>query len=423
MSLDDTDMYALKVHIKEITQKLSKNLVVPNDKRPLSPDPIYDVNGRRTNIREARYREHLEAERHDLVAPPSHYRKPVAKHEKVYVPVGDYPEINFIGLLIGPRGHSLKRIEKESGVKVAIRGKGSIKEGKGGSDLALASDQDENLHCLIISPNPDLILKAKKMMKETPVPTNILGGEIGYHRYDCAKETNYTAGVICREFMRDVLGSDKTTVGEIANPPTGPRYGNNTSGMGYRSKPWEGPKAEGDPIHPWSKSQSGRGSDEGPRGIGQNKGNMNSRTPVPSNGLHENIGSRERDSRAEMQSRANRDLSPQKNTRGYTGSSGAHGYNRDNRSARNSLHDFQDCVTSNKHNGSQTSRPWDKDNSKAYPLAPGHTGFQGTVGQRASNGFGPWSHPPPPPIQAPPRSPPPPPFEPPADGFHPRRWN
>ncbi|RPA92482.1 hypothetical protein L873DRAFT_1817553, partial [Choiromyces venosus 120613-1] len=33
MSLEDTDMYALKVRIEEITQKLSKNLVVLNDKR------------------------------------------------------------------------------------------------------------------------------------------------------------------------------------------------------------------------------------------------------------------------------------------------------------------------------------------------------------------------------------------------------
>jgi len=69
-------------------------------------------------------------------------------------------------LLIGPRGNTLKRIEKESGVKVAIRGKGSIKEGKGKGDLALISDQEENLHCLIISSNPAATLKARKMINE-----------------------------------------------------------------------------------------------------------------------------------------------------------------------------------------------------------------------------------------------------------------
>ncbi|RPA88680.1 hypothetical protein L873DRAFT_1824199, partial [Choiromyces venosus 120613-1] len=138
MSLEDTNMYSLKVPIEEITQKLSKKLAP----RSLSPDPIYHVNGHDTNIREARYREHLEAEHHDLVVqvwamnpqyrPPSHYKKLVAKYKKVYVPVGDYLEINFIGLLIGPCGHTLKYIEKESGAKVAICSKGSIKEGKEG---------------------------------------------------------------------------------------------------------------------------------------------------------------------------------------------------------------------------------------------------------------------------------------------------
>ncbi|RPA92480.1 hypothetical protein L873DRAFT_189747 [Choiromyces venosus 120613-1] len=80
-------------------------------------------------------------------------------------------------------------------------------------------------------------------------------------------------------------------------------------------------------------------------------------------------------------------------------------------------------ITTMGHNLVAPGIRWDKDNSKAYPLAPGHTGFQGTVGERTSNAFGPWSHPPPPPIQAPPRSPPPPPSEHPADGFDPHRWN
>jgi splicing factor 1 len=57
------------------------------------------------NTREYRYRKRLEDERHKLVEramktipnyhPPQDYRRPTKTQEKVYVPVNDYPEINF----------------------------------------------------------------------------------------------------------------------------------------------------------------------------------------------------------------------------------------------------------------------------------------------------------------------------------------
>ena len=51
-------------------------------------------------------------------------------HDKVMIPQDEYPEINFVGLLIGPRGNTLKTMEKDTGAKIIIRGKGSVKEGK-----------------------------------------------------------------------------------------------------------------------------------------------------------------------------------------------------------------------------------------------------------------------------------------------------
>lgn len=76
-----------------------------NDTRSPSPPPQYDNQGRRVNTREYRYRKRLEDERHKLVEkamkaipnyhPPSDYRRPTKTQEKIYVPVNDYPEINF----------------------------------------------------------------------------------------------------------------------------------------------------------------------------------------------------------------------------------------------------------------------------------------------------------------------------------------
>jgi polyribonucleotide nucleotidyltransferase len=61
-----------------------------------------------------------------------------------------FPEINFFGLLVGPRGNSLKKMEKESGAKISIRGKGSVKEGKARPDQ-YAEDAEEDLHCLVLA--------------------------------------------------------------------------------------------------------------------------------------------------------------------------------------------------------------------------------------------------------------------------------
>lgn len=34
-------------------------------------------------------------------------------HDKVWIPQEDHPEINFVGLLIGPRGNTLRALEQE----------------------------------------------------------------------------------------------------------------------------------------------------------------------------------------------------------------------------------------------------------------------------------------------------------------------
>ncbi|KAE8150146.1 hypothetical protein BDV25DRAFT_117166 [Aspergillus avenaceus] len=264
---EQLEAYTLHLRIEEISQKLRINDVVPADgDRSPSPPPQYDNFGRRVNTREYRYRKRLEDERHKLVEkamktipnyhPPSDYRRPTKTQEKVYVPVNDYPEINFIGLLIGPRGNTLKKMETESGAKIAIRGKGSVKEGKGRSDAAHASNQEEDLHCLIMADTEEKVNKAKKLVHnviETAAsipegqnelkrnqlrelaalngtlrddenqacqnckcsllfqtasrPANfrffffffsLLGGQIGHRKYDCPEQRNFTANIICR---------------------------------------------------------------------------------------------------------------------------------------------------------------------------------------------------------------------------------
>lgn len=164
VSQTELNNYAVHVRLEEINRKLRTGDVVPPEgQRSPSPRPTYDAYGRRTNTREIRYRKKLEDERLRLVdramksdpnfRPPAdvqaqkRFSKP---QDKVYIPVKEFPEINFFGLLVGPRGNSLKNMERQSGAKISIRGKGSVKEGKGRPD-AWQADEDDELHCLVMA--------------------------------------------------------------------------------------------------------------------------------------------------------------------------------------------------------------------------------------------------------------------------------
>ncbi len=165
--------------------------------------------------------------------------------DKVYIPVKEFPEINFFGLLVGPRGNSLKKMERESGAKISIRGKGSVKEGKARPDQ-YADDAEEDLHCLILADTDEKVAACVKMINRvietvivfqsyqpriltvsqaasTPEGQNdhkrnqlrelaaLNGtlrddenqicqncGGVGHRKYDCPEQRNFTANIICR---------------------------------------------------------------------------------------------------------------------------------------------------------------------------------------------------------------------------------
>lgn len=165
----------------------------PQYKRDPSPPPRYDAHGQRVNTRENRTRMALDNERHFLVnellqsvanyMPPVEYRKPTKTSEKIYIPVKDYPDINFVGMLLGPRGHTLRQLQEQSGAKLAIRGKGSVKDGKSeqrrdhpADSTAISSASflnpnlqtlgEDDLHVLITSDSQESIVKAIRLTNE-----------------------------------------------------------------------------------------------------------------------------------------------------------------------------------------------------------------------------------------------------------------
>ncbi|XP_047145048.1 splicing factor 1 isoform X1 [Hydra vulgaris] len=171
--------YLVQFKIEEISQKLrTGDLGIPADPgaRSPSPEPIYNSEGKRLNTREYRVRKQLEEERHTLIKkaieeipnykPPLDYKAPTSKiQDKVFIPAERNPAVNFIGLLIGPRGNTLRRLEKETGCKIIIRGKGSVKEGKVGRIPGqLMPGEDEPLHALITGPSEKEVRKGVEVV-------------------------------------------------------------------------------------------------------------------------------------------------------------------------------------------------------------------------------------------------------------------
>ncbi|KAH7278832.1 hypothetical protein KP509_38G057900 [Ceratopteris richardii] len=100
------------------------------------------------------------------VSSPSHLMKKVIR---IDVPVDTYPNFNFVGRLLGPRGNSLKRIENTTGCRVFIQGRGSVQDG----------DKEESLRD---KPGYEHLNKSLHVLIEAKFPSNIIDIQLNQAR-------------------------------------------------------------------------------------------------------------------------------------------------------------------------------------------------------------------------------------------------
>mmetsp|Transcript_22971 Transcript_22971/g.29338 ORF Transcript_22971/g.29338 Transcript_22971/m.29338 type:complete len:591 (+) Transcript_22971:158-1930(+) len=184
-SLHQQKTFLLRLQIDEINRKLltvvyDAKMAENNPDRSPSPEPIYDNKGKRMNTREVRMRQNLEKRKQGLLEElvklnPS--LKPANMKmsgliKKIPIPAKDYPGYNFIGLIIGPRGNTQKRMEKETNTKISIRGKGSVKQGRRARDGRPQEDSNEELHVHVQAQDEDGLERATEMIKELLTPVD-----------------------------------------------------------------------------------------------------------------------------------------------------------------------------------------------------------------------------------------------------------
>ncbi|XVF53624.1 hypothetical protein PTKIN_Ptkin05aG0113400 [Pterospermum kingtungense] len=174
----DPEIQKLKADLSEVNDRLQKPELHddrPEHDRSPSPEPLYNNLGMRINTREVRLRQKLVQKHLDIISrliqknpdlkqkQSSHYIN-TKFCEKLYIPVKEYPGYNFIGLILGPQGNTLKRMEKESGAKILLKGKGSSVK-----DLKFSSE-NEDLHVRIQADDKKSLDAAVQMVKKLLIP-------------------------------------------------------------------------------------------------------------------------------------------------------------------------------------------------------------------------------------------------------------
>lgn len=114
--------------------------------------------------------------------------------KKIPIPIEKHPNYNFIGLIIGPRGKTQKELEAKTGCKIAIRGKGSVKEGaRGRRDGKVMEGDNEPLHVVISGDDQRAVDAAADMIEQMLV---VIDDEKNVHKQQQLRELALLNGTL-----------------------------------------------------------------------------------------------------------------------------------------------------------------------------------------------------------------------------------
>lgn len=168
----EVDQFYREQRVDELARKLRANAPEMGDPdiRDPSPAPQYDRNGVRTNPREVRVRKKMEEEFARLnrwlakrivdYSPPGDLHRPSRIIKKLEIPSSNFPDVNFVAVIVGPRGIHHKYLQDESRCRIEFRGIDSSSDSQSYEESQLPlhvhieGDTDEDMETAIslISP-------------------------------------------------------------------------------------------------------------------------------------------------------------------------------------------------------------------------------------------------------------------------------
>ncbi|XP_026882331.1 KH domain-containing, RNA-binding, signal transduction-associated protein 1b isoform X2 [Electrophorus electricus] len=99
--------------------------------------------------------------------------KNIKLKERVLIPVKQYPKFNFVGKILGPQGNTIKRLQEDTGAKISVLGKGSMRDKAKEEELRRSGEPkyahlSMELHVFIevFAPAPEAYLRMAHAMEE-----------------------------------------------------------------------------------------------------------------------------------------------------------------------------------------------------------------------------------------------------------------
>ncbi len=230
----EIDQFLREQRVDDLTRKFRANVLELGDPdiRDPSPPPTYDLNGVKLNSREIRTQRAMEDEFGRLnrflekripgYTVPSDLYKPSKVYKKIQIPADIFPDVNFIALIVGPRGINHKRLQDESRCRIEFRGKDSSSTSQTYEESILAlhvhiegeNDEDVEVAFSLLTP---LLDPTSPEFRATQAGTSeqmalISGGVAAVSRCTICQGTGHSASN-CPETVNAPLASrDYTTL-------------------------------------------------------------------------------------------------------------------------------------------------------------------------------------------------------------------
>ncbi|XP_023140311.2 KH domain-containing, RNA-binding, signal transduction-associated protein 1a isoform X1 [Amphiprion ocellaris] len=181
--------------------------------------------------------------------------------ERVLIPTKQYPRVNFVGKLLGPQGSTIKRLQEETGAKISVLGKGSMRDKnkeeelrKGGEAKYAHLAMELHVFIEVTAPIPEAYMRMAHAMEEVK---KFLIPEPGEH--DPYMDPNFLNG------SQD--GSGRGRGGHLGRGRGGPPGAGGPRGRGMPRGGPRGAMRGGAP-------RGGPGRGNGPRGAPSGRGGL-----------------------------------------------------------------------------------------------------------------------------------------------------